>query len=258
MRSIDQVRVHTRRHLRRRGTSKQYDITPFDRALYADAAKTLQLDRYLTLHPSWMYRELAPFWEGDRGLSWIQQYLTITRMHVPPLPDGLQLPKTFVAVRFYARSTWPAERDTAIFAKGVIDQLRRTVPVILLNPQYHADDHVDFAPTQPMENVVLLSDLYPAMTPDTGLAVQSAVIARALGFVGTYGGLAHLALRFERPVFSFYKDWTGVAWAHLHLCYALAQEMNIPHQVLRLGELPILQQVLPNLFMHKSPSSVVG
>lgn len=246
MRSLQQCRIAARMEQQRTGLQKQYHVTDFDRQVIRDTAESLKLRRYQVLHPSWMYHLLTPFWEARTGLTWAQQHLRFRVLPPPPLPDGLQLPEKFACVRFYARSTWPPSPETAVFAKGVIAQLSQQVPVILLNPGVHADEHVDFTPEPMPPNVFKLTDLCK-VTPDRDLAIQAAVLARSVGFVGTYGGVANLALRFGRPVFSFYVDWLGTMLPHRHLLEMLALQQNIPFQILRLGELPIQQSIIPRL-----------
>jgi hypothetical protein len=53
------------------------------------------------------------------------------------------------------------------------------------------------------------------MTPERNLAVQTAVIARAKAFVGTYGGYSYLAPFCGVPSLAFYSVQTYKAH-HLH------------------------------------------
>lgn len=245
MRTPQDVRIAQRIQHAKTGLLKQTAVTAFDKAIYRDAAETLKLKRYHTLHPAWLYQTLAPFWDGARGLSWVQHHLTFGPVQVPALPETLRLPEKFVAVRFYARSTFPMAPQLAQFATETITQIAQQYPVIILNNKLHLDDHVDFAPAN-HPNVARLSDLVP-LTPENNLAIQSAVIARAVGFVGTYGGLAQFALRCGKPVISLYHEWVGTALPHKHLSEALALQMGKPFLVLRLGDLPLIQSQLPQM-----------
>ncbi len=246
MRSTQDLRVEAKIRQRETGLLKQTKVRQFERDIYADTAKTLGLTKYQTLHPMWMYETLAPFWEGHRGLAWVQSRLRFTEMAAPPLPDGLELPKEFVAVRFYFRATFPAQQLTIDFAKACIAKIAKSWPVILLNPDVIADDHADLELKNLPANVQLLRNM-TSITPENNLAVQSAVIARSLGFVGTYGGLAQLALRLKKPSVSFYTEWQGTCLAHRHLSEALALQMGIPFQVFRIHDLPLHQLLLPTM-----------
>jgi hypothetical protein len=53
------------------------------------------------------------------------------------------------------------------------------------------------------------------MTPENNLAVQTAVIAGARAFVGTYGGYAYLAPLCGVPSIAFYSAYDGFFVHHL-------------------------------------------
>ena len=59
------------------------------------------------------------------------------------------------------------------------------------------------------------------MRPDNNLRLQTAVIGRARGFVGTYGGLSYLAPLLRVPAVGFSSSHVGFASWHL----ALAQRL---------------------------------
>jgi len=61
--------------------------------------------------------------------------------------------------------------------------------VVLLNTPFAVDDHRDAA--HPGGRVMTIKSEH--MVPERNLAVQTAVIARAKSFVGTYGGYSYLA-----------------------------------------------------------------
>jgi hypothetical protein len=234
------------------GMLKQQGWTAFDRAIVQDAAKALGLTRYHVLHPSWMYRTLEAFWEQRRGLTWLAD-----RVDISPFPaleaDGLKLPERFVAARFYARATFMLSEATQTVATETIKQVAQHQPVILLNSPVHADEHVDFAlPAIP--NVYKASDLIK-MTPENNLMAQSAILSKAQGFVGTYGGLAQLALMFGKPTVSLYADWKGTAIAHKHYADAIATQFGVTCSVLRFTDIPLLHAVLPRIQIAAGPSS---
>src|SRR6185503_4250373 len=97
-------------------------------------------------------------------------------------------PRDYVAVRFYFSRSFPPTEGNRLFARTVVDELSKQVPVVLLNHSLAMDDHQDYEPP-PAGRVVSVADL---MTAATNLTVQTAVIGRAAAFVGTYGGLSLL------------------------------------------------------------------
>lgn len=250
LRSMQEVRIENRIQHAQTGLLKQTHVSAWDRAVLADAARRLGVGGYDVLHPSWMYQTLWPFWEQHTGPKHLMRYTTYGDLPVPALPEGVTLPAQYAAVRFYFRFTFQASPQTVAFAKECIRQLAAVQPVVLLNSGLHADDHLDFMPKD-LTNVHRLSDLVP-LTPENNLAMQAAVLARALGFIGTYGGLAQLALRYKKPVVSYFTEWGGTAWAHRHLSEMLAHGAGAPFQVLRVGDLPLIQQVTPTVSLQTS------
>ena len=261
LRELKDIRIENRLQVSETGSLKQTHVRPFDRAILKDAAKSLNLTRYRTVHPAWLYQTLAPFWHAQRGLNWVYPRLAFSGFAVPPLPEGVKLPESFVAMKFYARSTWPANPQTATVAREIVKQVSQAIPVVLLHTDVHADDHVD-CPIPEMPNVYRLSDL-STLNPMTSLATISAVLAKAHGFVGTYGGLSHLALRLFRPSLSVYTEWQGALLPHKHLCESLAIHAGLPYHVLKIADIPMLQDVLPRIVTQatqasSSPQSIAG
>lgn len=243
MRKPEAIRVENRLQHQQTGMLKQMRTSAFDRQVLKDAAETLKLTDYHVLHPKWMYQSLSPFWDGHKGIAWLMPQLTFP---VPKLDlqGDVKLPEKFVAVRFYARATFPAHPMTADVARETIKHLAKDQAVILLNSGGFFDDHMDFEPKSPIPNVYKLGDLLK-LTPENNLGAQAAVLTKALGFVGTYGGLAQLALRLRKPAVSFYTEWGGTAWPHRTLSEMLAASMGVPFNVLRVGDLPLMQSILP-------------
>ena len=246
MRDPQEVRIANRMQHAETGMLKQMHVTPFDRQVLQDAADSLDIKQPLLMHPAWMYQLLDDFWSGTRGLQWLQQRVRFTGMPALQL-DGVTLPEKFVAVRFYFRATLKRTPLVLDFCKHTIKMIAKTQPVIVLNNPGFVDDHLDYIPKDE-PNVQILSDLVQ-LTPENNLAVQSAVLAKALGFVGTYGGMAQLALRLGKSSVSVYDDWNGTALPHKHLSEALALNQNLAFHVVRIGDMPLLQQVLPQVVM---------
>ena len=92
-----------------------------------------------------------------------------------------------MAVRFYFNASFPDNEQNRAVVRQVVGALSALTSVVVLDPNVRIDDHVDAEIGGP--EVVRLDDL---LTPATNLAVQTAAIARARAFVGTYGGLSYL------------------------------------------------------------------
>jgi len=238
------VRVENRLQGLRTGLMKQTAVSPFDAAVLREVNPDA-----LWLHPQWMYHALTPYWAGLKGFDWLAQRVDFQIPLVQFGETNLRLPEHFIAVRFYERSTLPAFPDVTKFAKAAIAKLADQQPVVLLNSGLHLDDHRDFVTTGP--NISTLSDYLP-VTPQNNLAAQAAVLSKSMGFVGTYGGLAQLALSLGKPSVSFFHEWHGTAIPHRHLAVDLSLRSGVPFLVQRLADLPMLQSVCPPVTTNRT------
>lgn len=249
----DGVNVAIRKSHAKNGYNKQDRITAFDRGVIRDAADTLGFgSTYHVVHPAWMYHRLAGFWTGYQGIQDVGRVAVHGKLPPPDLPPGLTLPERFCAVQFYARNTFPINPLTQQFVEATLATIAAQVPVILLETPFLADDHPDVPATLPA-NVSRLTDLM-VTPPETNLWIKSAILARATAFVGTYGGLAQLALRFGVPSVSFYLQWGQTSLLHHTLATTLAMSAGVPYQVFRLPEIGLTRSVLP-LIQEVAPTS---
>lgn len=206
-------------------TTKQLTVTPWDEAVLRDGADALKLGPIPhVIHPSLMYWALSPFWEETCGLKYLASmtdYAKLPKLHMPDMPP---LPKHYVAVKVYGRSTFPYPHpQVAAWVQRTVATIAAQAPVVCLNSSNDYDDHVDIPLAG--ENVFQLpSDL----RPEENLAVQAAVISQATCVVGTYGGMAQLALRLGVPSVSVWHDWGGTAHAHLSLSSWLSKAQQVP------------------------------
>ena len=205
---------------------KQIRVTAWDRDVCRKAAAHLGLTGgYHVLHPSWMYWLFDDFWEERASARLIMQHTQYEPMATPTLPEGLTLPWQFLAVRFYERYTFPLKGHVRELAIGITQALAQHVPVILLNQPVCTDDHVDLPIAG--DNIFTL----PIVPPEQNFILQAAVLARAAGFVGTYGGIAQWALRYGKPSVSFYTEFQGTSHAHRAWSSILSAQTKVPFEV---------------------------
>ena len=190
---------------------KQHRMGAFDDRILGAVLRQRELAHAEVLHPGMMYRAFAPYWNDEAGYARIDQF-TRHRLLDPPAaerPEGL--PHEYVAVRFYFSESFPATAENQAFARSTIASLAERIPVVLLNPGFSVDEHDDVAPSA-SGRIFTIGD---SMTPIRNLAVQSAVIAGARAFVGTYGGYSYLAPLYRVPAIAFYSRRTFKSH-HLH------------------------------------------
>lgn len=190
---------------------KQYDISPLDDELARRAHERLGVKEGSVLHPSLLYELLQPLAElgATPRFAKVAAYEPIS----PPSLD-LDLPERFVAVRFYSSHFFPETANTTAHVEAVLRALGAEWPLINLDPNLDVDDHSAMrAASMPLE---LSSAL-----PSRNLEVQTAIIARAHAFVGTYGGLSYLPPMLGVPTVCFFTEAPTRYRRHLSLASEL-------------------------------------
>jgi hypothetical protein len=181
---------------------KQRDFVALDRHLLAAARAARGLRRPVIIHPSLLYELLYPYWKDQLPARAIFEHLTFRRL-APPSTPVPALPKDYVAVRFYFSDCFPDTTDNRAFVDRVIRDLASVSAVVLLQTPFALDDHRDADPAA-IPGVQVVS----SFDPRSNLAAQSAIIAGARAFVGTYGGFSYLAPFYDVPSVAFYSRET--------------------------------------------------
>lgn len=121
-----------------------------------------------------------------------------------PEPGGLSdaLPDDYVAVRLYSSLSFPDSDEGREFASAVLAGLARRTDVVLLGHRFELDEHRDVQGEVAPEVISIDRQL----RPENNLALQTAVVAGAKAFVGTYGGFSYLAPFLGVPSLSFSID----------------------------------------------------
>ena len=249
LRGVDAVRLENQVDLDANKMLKQVRATPWDRAVAAEAVTRIygKEQGFHLLHPSWMYWLFEAVWAERASLQHVAQHTEFSALPVPNLPEGFVLPKHFVAVRFYERHTFPFHPEVVTMAREMVQGLASQFPVVVLNQQLFADDHVDL----PLEG----KNIYPLpkVAPEQNLVMQAAVLARADAFVGTYGGMAQWALLYRKPSLSFYTQFGGTAMAHRTLSQILASKLQVPFEVADLRAMRLWKAALGPVVLPKEP-----
>jgi hypothetical protein len=193
---VDTFRGHTS------GQQKQRTLRAFDRTLVRRAVRRMGA-RVGLLHPALMYALYRPYWNGDAGTRWVLQMAAHERI-VPPEVPGLDLPGDYVAVRFYFSKCFPDTPDNRRFAVGTIEALAERQDVVVLGSGMRVDDHGELTRVAGRR----VHSVAHLMRAGNNLGVQTAVVARARAFLGTYGGFAYLAPLCGVDTVAFYSQRT--------------------------------------------------
>lgn len=226
---------------RDKASIKQLGPTQWEQKLLALVAERMGLRRYHVIHPSEMYRTLDGWWGPQTmGMATAMKSLRMTAIPTPIVPVGLALPEQFIAVRWYQRATWPLRDDILEWTQAMVKSLAQTAPVVILKSGGYYDDHVDFpAPTGP--NITTVA----AEPWRDNLAVQSAILKRASAYIGTWGGMAQLAVRLGVPTAAFFERWHSCSYAHRVLTEWLAMQQGTPCFVGRPCDAEFVRTILP-------------
>ncbi len=166
---------------------KQRTLRLFDRQLIRKALRGMDR-RASVLHPAMMYALYAPYWTQQTSLRWVRQFATFARVQ-PPSISGLQLPRDYVALRFYFSKCFPDTPDNQALVTSIVQSLAADNHVVMLGSGVSLDEHRDVRADR-SDRIHVVDHL---MRPENNLAVQTAVIAGARAFIGTYGGFSYLA-----------------------------------------------------------------
>ena len=177
---------------------KQRSTGTFERRLVRAVMRQRGLTRAHLLHPSMMYDLFWSFWAYASTVKQLDEYTAFHRMPPPAPLEGL--PASYVAVRFYFSRCFPETPANRALVTAVLERLTAQTDVVLLNTPFAVDDHRDMTMRAPR-----LHSIADRMEPATNLALQTAVIAGARAFVGTYGGYSYLAPLYGVDSVAFYS-----------------------------------------------------
>jgi hypothetical protein len=190
------------------GEQKQRRVLAFEHDLLRELAGDVQHGGML--HPSTMYGLFNVFWWGHANEAWVHRRARYRRLQVPHVPSCPLPPKPYVAVKFYFNDCFPPSEANRAFVRDTLGRLVDAGPVVSLSTGLALDDHggVDV-------RELGVHTLPPQLGASENLAVQSALVANAAAFVGTYGGFSYLAPFHGVGSTAYYGDRDGFSPRHL-------------------------------------------
>jgi len=227
---------------------KQRRLRLFDRHLLREVSQVIA-GRLSVLHPSMMYSLYMPYWKERASIRGVQQFARFAAIR-PPVTTGLDLPGDYVALRFYFSKNFPDSPENHAFIHSLIESLTADTHVVLLGTGASLDEHSDF--------IVGRSDrvhtVQHAIRPETNLAVQTAVIGGAQGFIGTYGGFAYLPPLCGVNTIAVYSQRSVYAAFAYHLDFAQQLFQSVDGGTLTLMDVST-QSFMRHLAAAASPRS---
>jgi hypothetical protein len=221
------------------GEQKQTRGTAFEERLVVEVARRYGLTTWSLLHPSEMYALMNPFWWGHTDTSWVHRHARFRRLPAPDLVGAPVIAGPYVATKFYFNECFPATEANREFAARTLRALAKEGPVIALSTGLALDDHDAFAARESG-----VQHLPEGIDPARNLQVQTAVVAGAREFVGTYGGFSYLAPFHGVPSRAFYSHAAGFSARHLTLVQeAIAAIGSTRLDVHAVADAPVLTHV---------------
>ena len=209
------------------GEQKQTQVLAFERQLLREL--TLDVHSRSMLHPSTMYRLFNPFWWGHVEDEWVHRfakYATLAADHARPnVGAAFRWPDSpYTAVKFYFNDCFPDTRENRAFARQTLQALRDGGPVVSLATGLRLDDH-EGAMVRGGEGATV-HVLPPDMHPRENLALQTAIVAGASAFVGTYGGFSYLAPFLGVRSTAYFADPHGYSPRHLLMARSALERID--------------------------------
>lgn len=212
-------RNEERRQAHEGGGQKQTRAGAFDAELVAAAAGETGARAPSVCHPSLMYRLFTPVWLGNRAADVIFRHASMAPVTAAP-PD-FELPRQYLAAKFYTGAALPDRPDCRRALRELVRRAASELPVVMLDTGLATDEHEDYLFAD-IPGVISLRDRLPARS---NLGVQTSVVARAQGYIGTCGSLAWLAPMLGVPTVAVYADDRLLA-THLYLARQLYRRMD--------------------------------
>lgn len=219
---------------------KQAIITPLDRSILRMLRQRVG-ERFELLHPSLMYQVFAPTWRRGESPELVMR-LTQHRAIAPPLPSEMALPEHYVAMKWYFSTSFPDTPENRQFVADIIRTTAERTTVVLLDTGLGLDDHQEYGGGSSPRVRTIRSDV----TNTNNLDVQTAIIAGADAFLGTYGGFSYLAPLVGTDSVACYSNRAGFNPIHLDTARRVFAQVNggafVP---LHTSEVDVLSRMLP-------------
>jgi hypothetical protein len=190
------------------GEQKQTQVLAFERELLREL--TTDVQHRSMLHPSSMYALFNPFWWGHVDSSWVHAHASYARLAAGATAGFVAPSAPYTAVKFYFNECFPDTGENRAFARRTLQALAERGPVVSLATGLRLDDH-DGDDLQALGVQTLPAHLHPR----DNLTLQTAVVAGAARFVGTYGGFSYLAPFLGVPAHARYSNVNGFSERHL-------------------------------------------
>jgi hypothetical protein len=224
-RYVDVLELTTPEQFRDRtaGPKKQLEKrNEFDRELVDLVKRRLSIPDASVVHPSVMYRLFSSLWRKRATINLVESFTSFRSLVNSESSSGPDdLPPGYVVAKFYYSKAFPETGGNRRFVADLLDRVSRQAPVALITTGLRLDEHEDFRGST--GSGVFVIDAHKA--PEKNLDVQTRLICRSRGFIGTYGGFSYLAPFYGVRSLSFFSRRFGFESHHLDLAERVFDKM---------------------------------
>jgi hypothetical protein len=207
------------------GHQKHMELGETDRVILDRVCAAEGVLEYDVLHPAMMYQLLLPLWQrrAPPGLAFNHSlYLPMVHPDAVFKPPGL--PARYTAAKFYFSDAFPHSNANVEKVRRLLHSYLREGPVVLLMSGVQMDDHTDLLEGLPKGVTVIAAD-----DPARNLLLQTAVVAGAERFIGTYGGFSYLAPLLGVPSLCVYSDLGRLMPIHMDIAFRVFRRFACGH-----------------------------
>ncbi|MEW5984274.1 MAG: hypothetical protein AB1806_18130 [Acidobacteriota bacterium] len=224
----DRFREANAERRRALGEQKQIRSTEIDDRIVGEVRRRNRIDTALVLHPSLMFKLVRHYWWKHTSANWVERHALRLRLPKVQPPAGSGVPQgSYVAAKFYDNDCFrPSDADRRTIS-GLVESVSTTCRVISLSVDLSVDDHRSEPGPRAAATVAGLQDARH------NLDLQTAIVANASVFVGTYGGFSYLAPLCGVPGVALFTEAGGFDPAHLEICQRTAAQLGTPPLRLR-------------------------
>ena len=201
----------------------QFKISDIERKIISDYALKNNISKYEIFHPSVMWKNSRDRLIRDGRVLSLQEIDAInywekcnrTTEKYSKIVDKLDLPDKFVASKFYFHPTNLLEtEENKIHINKYINKLSKTQKIVDLSAPLSVDESIPHILDHDNKNIINV----PIISQDNiNLGIQTEIIRRSEGFVGTWGGVSVLPALLGKPHIGFFSG--HVRDIHPDYCY---------------------------------------
>ena len=239
---------------------KQFRISAIEKNLIAKYAEQHDIKNYEIFHPSQMWENTDKFqvrWinnclsikETEKILLY-EKFQMVTKKY-SDLVDKLNLPKTFIAAKFYFHpSNLPETEKNKKNIHQYTSNLSKTKNIVDLSVPSSVDEaqsHLLDYQNPNIFQVPLISQ------KNINLGIQTEIIRRSQGLVGTLGGMSLLAALLSKPHLGFFSGLSGLEgkpypYSHETLLFSYWYEElhDVPFKSVDIGQVNLLGNFFPD------------